>query len=123
MGDAPSKGSARVLLVDDARALRFTLRTLLIEAGYAVEEAATLRAARECLVHGTAFQAVILDRFLPDGNGLELVPELRRCCPAARIVLLTALPEDPVEPNLVDAVVAKTTPFERWEAQLHSAKG
>ncbi len=120
---AKPRAPVRVLLVDDAKTLRFTLVRLLVEAGYVVDEAESLEAARQRLATGAGYQTVILDRYLPDGGGLELVPELRSRFPEARIVLLTGLPEDVVAPNVVDAVVAKTAPFETWEAELRVSAG
>lgn len=69
--------SARILVVDDEVAIRRLLRTTLERAGYTVVEA---RDGRDALAVAAAEQpdAVLLDLGLPDRDGLELIPLLRR---------------------------------------------
>ncbi len=57
--------------------------------GLAPEAVGTLADARHALAAG-AFDALVLDRMLPDGEGLELLAELRRQGSALPVLLLTA---------------------------------
>lgn len=80
-----------VLLVDDHTILREGLRALLeLEADLkVVGEAGTFEQAVE-LATATQPDIVLTDIGLPGRSGLLLVRELRKVCPGARIVLLTA---------------------------------
>ena len=68
---------ARLLLIDDDARLTAMLGDYLRAAGFAVEAASTLAAGRARLAAGGAFDALVLDLMLPDGDGLDLCRELR----------------------------------------------
>jgi two-component system KDP operon response regulator KdpE len=73
--------SIRVLLVEDDRELRATLRSALEVEGYRVTACASLADACALLAHaGTddAIDVVLLDLGLPDGDGQALLAALRR---------------------------------------------
>ena len=73
--------SERILLVEDDRELRATLREALTVEGYAVQATASLADARALLLHAppdAAPDLVLLDLGLPDGDGEELLAGLRR---------------------------------------------
>lgn len=72
--------SHRVLLVEDDRVLRNSLREALSIEGHDVRTAASLADARAQLQHeppGGAIDIVLLDLGLPDGDGQSLLAELR----------------------------------------------
>ncbi len=83
---------AVVLIVDDEEAVRRVYRRQLVRDGYDVADAGTLALAREAL-SGRRFDAVLLDLNLPDGNGLDLVEEVRRSSPAAALVVVSGMGE------------------------------
>lgn len=68
---------ATVLVIDDDQPIRRLLRNTLERAGYRVTEAIN---AKDALIQfrGEAPSAVLLDLGLPDRDGLELVPLLRK---------------------------------------------
>jgi two-component system phosphate regulon response regulator OmpR len=74
---------ARLLLIDDDTRLSAMVGDYLRAAGFEVDVAGTLAAGRERLLAGpalassTAFDALVLDLMLPDGDGLDLCRELR----------------------------------------------
>jgi two-component system KDP operon response regulator KdpE len=77
--------SIRVLLVEDDRELRATLREALLVEGYQVLTAASLSEAKAMLQQAfeselptTAFDVVLLDLGLPDGEGDSLLTLLRK---------------------------------------------
>jgi len=80
-----------VLLVDDHTILREGLRALL-ELQADLHVVAAVGTFEEAVESATRLQPdiVLTDIGLPGRSGLLLVRELRRVCPAARIVLLTA---------------------------------
>ncbi len=70
--------SARILLTDDDLRLTGMVGDYLRQAGFFVETAPTLQSAREALGRrDSAYDALVLDLMLPDGDGLELCRELR----------------------------------------------
>ncbi|PZR10517.1 MAG: sigma-54-dependent Fis family transcriptional regulator [Archangium gephyra] len=77
------------LLVDDDRAFLAIAAAALQREGAQVTLAHSLHEARS-RVAGAEFELVVLDRRLPDGDGLEFLPELRRALPDAVVVMVTA---------------------------------
>ncbi len=69
--------SLRVLLVEDDRELRATLRDALTVEGFDVLSAASLADARAQAAHAGPIDLVLLDLGLPDGDGEALLGELR----------------------------------------------
>ncbi len=65
-----------VLVVDDEPDICRSLEAILADEGYAVTTAATAQEASE-LVRDADFDAVLLDIWLPDRDGLELLSEIR----------------------------------------------
>jgi two-component system OmpR family response regulator len=78
----------RILLVEDDPALGLAVRDFLAQEGYAVDWAERLAAARACLPGDYAY--VVLDQGLPDGDGLTLLPDLRKLTVPPSTLILTA---------------------------------
>nr|BFF16944.1 hypothetical protein GCM10025730_04650 [Promicromonospora thailandica] len=68
----------RVLVVEDHQDLRTVVATVLRNAGLVVTTVSTVRDARAALAHGADPDVVVLDLTLPDGDGRDLVADLRR---------------------------------------------
>lgn len=79
----------RILLVEDELQLAGTLRAALERERFVVDFADRLSTAREAAALA-AFELVLLDRTLPDGDGLSLVPVLRGSNPGLAIIVLSA---------------------------------
>ena len=78
-----------ILIVDDDRTVREALASSLDEAGYDACMAEGVGAARRRLGEGR-IEAVLLDIRLKDGDGLELLKELRRDAPQLPVIMATA---------------------------------
>ena len=76
-----------LILVEDDANLSLMLARQLERAGYVVQAASTIAQARE-LARGE-WDLALLDRDLPDGDGLDLCGELRAAVPHAYIIMLT----------------------------------
>jgi DNA-binding response OmpR family regulator len=79
----------RVLLVEDEAEMAAALSSALKRYDMVVDHVPTLAEAEEAIsadVHG----AVLLDRRLPDGDGLALIPKLRARADGVPIIVLTA---------------------------------
>src|ERR1700744_4872425 len=65
-----------ILIVDDEADIRESLEAILHEEDYAITCAGTVTEART-LLRDADFQAVLLDIWLPDGDGLDLLGQIR----------------------------------------------
>jgi len=81
---------ANVLLVDDEPDFVAAATEMLQLHGHTVESAERLESARR-LLGGAVPDVLLLDLMLPDGNGLELLEELRES-PVKRVVFITGHP-------------------------------
>lgn len=92
---APEK---EILAVDDVPVNLYLLRALLTPNGYRMREAASLSDARAALAERLP-DLILLDIFLPDGNGLDLARELRRDSATRHIpvIAISAGTSDPRE--------------------------
>lgn len=79
----------KILLVEDEIEFAETLRGALERERYIVDHAGQLTIAREAALSGT-YDLVLLDRTLPDGDGLSLVPLLRAENPGVAIIMISA---------------------------------
>ena len=95
-----------VLLVEDDRELRATLRSALEVEGYKVLAAASLADAQALWAHGAcgseAISLVLLDLGLPDGEGHTLLARLRRE-QAVPVIVISAREGDGQKIGLLDA--------------------
>ena len=87
----PAGEPARVLVVDDERALRELLEYGLAQAGFSVRSVAEGSAALP-LLQAWSPDLIVLDVMLPGTDGLTLLPEIRRLT-TAPVVMLTARTE------------------------------
>ena len=76
----------RILIVDDEKAIRRTLRASLASRGYIVTEAATGTEALEKSVSSHS-DVIILDLGLPDIDGIEVIGEIRKRAKTPIIIL------------------------------------
>lgn len=79
----------RILIVEDDPVLRNGLQVGLGLHGFVAEAVESLDEARAALA-AAAFSVVVLDWMLPDGSGLDLLPQVRACDPSPPVILLTA---------------------------------
>ncbi|MFH1051634.1 MAG: sigma-54 dependent transcriptional regulator [bacterium] len=77
-----------ILLIDDDKGIRFSFVKYLESVGYNIDSSKNLKEAKEKLSEKD-FDVALLDIKLPDGNGLELVSELREKHPSISIVVIT----------------------------------
>ncbi len=79
----------RILLIEDDAPLAQALVDFLNARGFVCECAGSLAEAR-ALLPVAHWAAVLLDWQLPDGEGLSLLPTLRRTLPDSPVMMLTA---------------------------------
>jgi two-component system nitrogen regulation response regulator NtrX len=77
-----------VAVIDDEKNIRRMLRLILEGEGYDVWEAETVAEATE-LIESNGADAALLDLKLPDGDGLELLTQLRASLPSLAVVMIS----------------------------------
>ena len=77
----------KILIVDDESELRNLLKALL-EDEYTVTEADSAASLQKCFFQD-APDVILLDLKLPDANGLDLLPQIKKTWPDTEVVVLT----------------------------------
>lgn len=77
----------KILIVDDEPDLRQLLKTIL-EPDFNVAEAENGAALQKCLLQDPA-DVILLDLKLPDANGLDLLPVIKKAWPDTEVIVLT----------------------------------
>ena len=76
-----------VLIVDDSLTVRMDLKEAFEDVGFQTVVCATVAAARQALAH-TTVRVAVLDVLLPDGNGIDLLREIRASADTTAVVVL-----------------------------------
>src|ERR1700735_5416528 len=103
-GDPPSRLEAEglvdtVLIVDDSLTVRMDLKEAFEDAGFQTILCASAAAARQAFAD-VAMCIAVLDVLLPDGNGVELLMELRASAGTSSIIVLMLSTEAEVTDRL-----------------------
>lgn len=78
-----------LLIIDDEPIIRKLLSRMMELEGYEVHTADSRSSAMQAISRYKP-QVILCDVFLPDGNGVEMISEMKQACPASEVVLLTA---------------------------------
>jgi len=84
-----SPPGGRILVVDDDGAIRTVVREALRRAGHIVETAASVAEQRRLFASFDP-QVLVTDVVLPDGNGLDIIPEVLEKNPGLPVIVLSA---------------------------------
>ncbi|MEE8526567.1 MAG: response regulator, partial [Thermoanaerobaculia bacterium] len=99
--EAEYHGSGKVLVVDDEELIREVSEWILKESGFQVLTAADGAEALELFRRDSALiRVVLLDNHMPKMDGEEVLKELHRLEPSARVILMSGYPEKAVTQNL-----------------------
>lgn len=80
----------RILLVEDEMGMAANVRAALAKQEILVDHATTLEIAREAIM-GQLHDAILLDRKLPDGEGLSLIPLVRKVRAGVPVIVMSAM--------------------------------
>lgn len=78
-----------LLIIDDEPIIRKLLSRMMELEGYEVHTADCRSSALQALSLYKP-RVILCDVFLPDGNGVEMIQEMKQACPDSEVVLLTA---------------------------------
>lgn len=79
----------KILLIEDEVSLAQTIKRVLERDRFVVDHVTDIKLAREVLPLGL-YELILLDRTLPDGDGLILLSEIRSNHPGLPIIVLSA---------------------------------
>jgi DNA-binding response OmpR family regulator len=80
----------RILIVEDQREIAALMTERVRKDGYIADHVRTLEDAQEA-VRAFDYPIMLLDRRLPDGDGVLIIPTVRRLRPSMRILVVSAL--------------------------------
>jgi two-component system, OmpR family, KDP operon response regulator KdpE len=119
-----SRDNSTVLIVDDERSIRLSLRTILSGLGFVVIEAARGEEALS-LIRTAQFDVVLLDINMPGMGGIDVCRIMRKSSPRLPIVMLTVQGSEDRKVEALDAGADDyiTKPFQLREliARLRAA--
>jgi len=79
---------ANILIVDDDPLVRESLARVVKKMGHGPSEAGSLASARE-KIQGEDFDLVFCDVRIPDGSGLDILPEIRASTASPEVIIVT----------------------------------
>ena len=88
-GEIGGQEPAAILIADDDPAIRTVLTRALTRLGYSVRSTATAAGLWQWIEQGEG-DLVITDVVMPDENGLDLLPRIRRARPDLRVIVMSA---------------------------------
>jgi DNA-binding NtrC family response regulator len=108
-----------ILIVEDDANQRGIVKTILDKDGFYVEDVATLRKALD-MVKENPFDLVVTDLRLPDGEGTEILKEIRQQGLPCHVVVMTAFGSIPsaIEATKLGAFHYLEKPFEKDQLLL-----
>ena len=126
-----NRNPIRILLVEDHPLYRVGLRLSLNYSDLScvvVAEADDVRTAKNYLdQHGNEVDLILLDYFLPDGNGVDVIRHARANCPNVKILLLSGESKNPEvvvrTQGFVDGYLGKDVEPEDLKAKLNALFG
>jgi two-component system, OmpR family, response regulator len=83
------RGQTKVLIVDDEPDIRFLFSRILLKRNLRPGYARNIAEAT-ILIQEEQPSLIFLDNSLPDGQGVDFIPFLKKNCPSTRIVMVTA---------------------------------
>ncbi len=89
----------KILVVDDDKLIRWSLKEILSQEGYVVDSVATAKDALKQAKNIT-YELIFSDLEINDENGIEMLKKARTFQPDAKIIILSALTKQQIEPKL-----------------------
>ena len=79
----------KLLIIEDDSSLREIMQRALLAEGYIVEAASTFFEAQDKIA-GYEYDCILLDIMLPDGNGLEILEQVKSLGKNDRVIIISA---------------------------------
>jgi two-component system NtrC family response regulator len=85
-------GTANILIIDDDKGMSYTLSRMVQETGHSAQTAFTINEGMS-IAQTRDFDVIFLDVKLPDGNGLDIIPNIQALPFPPEIIIITAFGE------------------------------
>jgi DNA-binding NtrC family response regulator len=89
----------KILVVDDDKLIRWSLKEIFSQEGYVVDAVATAEDALKQAKNIT-YELIFSDLEINDENGIEMLRTARVSQPEAKIIIISALTRQQIEPKL-----------------------
>lgn len=112
----------KILVIDDEKLIRWSLKEILTEEGYEVDTIDTVGEAIK-LAREVPYDLLIADLEIQEENGIEMVKKIKEFRPEVKTIILSAHPKQKIQPEFGDLQVLATIekPF-KSEQLLSAAK-
>ena len=88
-------GNLSVLVVDDEKNITDLLQDILEDEGFSVDTASSLAEARE-KISERDFEVILLDVWLPDGEGIDLIKHIKENNPFSKVIMISGHANIPI---------------------------
>ena len=89
----------KILVVDDDKLIRWSLKEIFSQEGYTVDTVATAKDALK-QAKSITYELIFSDLEISEENGIEMLRKARAFQPNAKIIILSALTKQQIEPKL-----------------------
>jgi len=89
----------KILVVDDDKLIRWSLKEIFTQEGYEVDAVATTKDALSRATNVT-YHLLFADLEINEETGLNMLKEVNKIQPLTKIVILSAHPKHQIEPHL-----------------------
>ncbi|MBI4802116.1 MAG: response regulator [Elusimicrobia bacterium] len=121
-GAAKTANIMKILIVDDNVMIRGMLRDLLEQMGHEVAGEAEESEGAIRVFTAVRPEVVFLDLIMPGKSGIEVLEELRKIDPGAKIVIVTAVEQERMDKKIfekgVNAIIRKPFSYEELEKTI-----
>ena len=88
-----------MLIVDDDKLIRWSLKEIFAQEGFKVDTAESSAEALS-LVETNSYHLVLADFEIDDENGGDMLRKIQSVRPGIKVIILSALPRQQIEPHL-----------------------
>ena len=86
----------RILIIEDDKLIRWSLKEIFLKEGYTVDSAADSKSALES-IRKNNYQVIFIDLEVDDSSPAEMIAHLRRYQPESALIVLSAMNEQEIE--------------------------
>ncbi len=116
----------KILVVDDDKLIRWSLKEIFTQEGYVVDAVATAKDALR-QAKNIPYELIFSDLEINDENGIEMLKKARAFQPKAKIIIISALTKQQIEPKLgnlsIFSIIEKPFKSEQIRSVIKEALG
>lgn len=90
---------AKILVIDDDKLIRWSLKEIFTQEGYRVDTVASSQEALSLLEH-MPYHLIFVDMEIADENGIEMMRKAKALQPELKIIILSAQTKNQIESQL-----------------------